>query len=125
MAKPILRRAAMLEPRLKPGLWVKAQLRLCDRAGLSLTVLRRGDADGGAIILKLVGAEGQTDVLAQTTGPKGGRAWMRPLGPGPLAEAEADAYIARQGEFDPDIWALEVIDRTGAYRIDGEVLDED
>lgn len=123
LAKPILRRA-VFEPRLKPGLWVKAQLRLCDRAGLSLTVLRRGDDDAGSIILKLVGADGQADLLTQTTGPAGGRAWMRPLGPDRVEESEADAYIRRQGEFDPDIWALEVIDRAGVYEIDGDVLDE-
>jgi hypothetical protein len=48
---------------------------------------------------------------------------MRPLGPDPVEEAEADAYIARQGAFDPDIWVLEVIDRRGAYRIDGAVIE--
>ncbi len=113
----------MLEPRIKPGLWVKAQVRLCDRAGIALTVLRRGDADGGSVILKLIGADGRADLLSQTTGPRGERAWMRPLGPDPVAEAEADAYIARQGTFDPDLWVLEVIDRQGAYCIDGAVIE--
>jgi hypothetical protein len=113
----------MLEPRLKPGIWVKAQVRLCDRAGIALTVLRRGDADGGSVILKLIGAGGRADLLIQATGPRGDLAWMRPLGPDPVEEAEADAYIARQGAFDPDIWVLEVIDRRGAYRIDGAVIE--
>jgi hypothetical protein len=49
---------------------------------------------------------------------------MRPLGPDPVAEAEADAYVARQGEFDPDIWVLEVQDPQGAYEIDGDILEE-
>lgn len=111
--------------RLRPGIWVKAQLRLCDRAGIPLTVLRRGDADGGSVILKILGADGRADLLAQATAPTGGRAWMRPLGAGPVDEAEADAYIARQGEFDPDIWVLEIIDRAGVYAIDGAVLTED
>ncbi|MDX1483096.1 MAG: DUF1491 family protein [Alphaproteobacteria bacterium] len=113
----------MAEARLKPGIWVKAQLRLCDRAGLTLTVLRRGDDDGGSIVLKILGADGRADLLTQTTAPAGGRAWLRPLGPEPVDESEADAYIARQGEFDPDIWALEVIDRAGLYEIDGEVIE--
>jgi hypothetical protein len=114
----------MFEPRLKPGIWVKAQLRLCDRAGIALTVLRRGDQDGGSVVLKLLSGDGRADVLAQTTGPTGGRAWMRPLGPEPVAEADADAYVARQGEFDPDIWVLEVLDPKGAYEIDGEILED-
>jgi len=114
----------MFEPRLKPGIWVKAQLRLCDRAGIALTVLRRGDGDGGSVILKLLRDDRRADLLAQTTGPTGARAWMRPLGPDPVAEAEADAYVARQGEFDPDIWVLEVQDPQGAYEIDGEILED-
>ena len=114
----------MAAPRLKPGLWVKAQLRLCDRAGIALAVLRRGDGDGGSVILKIIGADGRADLLAQATAPNGGIAWMRPLGPTPMDEAEADSYIARQGEFDPDIWVLEIIDRAGIYAIDGAVLDD-
>lgn len=115
----------MADPRLKPGIWVKAQLRLCDRAGIGFAVLRRGDADGGTVILKILGTDGRADLLAQTSASDGGRAWLRPLGPEPVPEADADAYIARQGEFDPDIWVLELIDRAGRYVIDGEVLTEE
>ena len=109
--------------RLKPGLWVKAQLRHCDRAGVTLTVLRHGDDDGGSIILKILDRDGRTDVLAQTTGPGEGLAWHRPLGADPVSEADAEAYLARQGEFDPDTWVLEIIDLAGTYNVDGEVLD--
>lgn len=111
----------MDQARLRPGLWVKAQLRLCDRAGVTFTVVRRGDGDGGSVLLKIVVKNGYADVLAQATGPTGGLAWMRPLGPEPVEEAEADAYLSRQGTFDPDIWVLEIIDRAGAYEIDGTV----
>lgn len=115
----------MADPRIKPGLWVKAQLRLCDRAGIALTVLRRGDSDGGSVILKILGPDGRADLLAQATAPVGGIAWLRPLGAGSVDEPQADSYIARQGEFDPDIWVLEIIDRAGVYVIDGAVLDDD
>ncbi len=114
----------MFGARLKPGLWVKAQLRICDRAGVAFTVLRRGDSDGGSIILKILGSDGRADLLVQSTAPSGAIAWMRPLGPKQLEESDADTYIARQGEFDPDIWVLEVIDRAGVYAIDGAVLDD-
>ena len=113
----------MDQARLKPGIWIKAQLRLCDRAGVTFTVLRRGDGDGGSVLLKILGQDGRADVLAQATAPEGGLAWMRPLGPEPVEEGEADAYLARQGDFDPDIWVLEMIDRAGAYQIDGPILE--
>ncbi len=113
----------MDDARIKPGIWVKAQLRLCDLAGVTFTVLRRGDGDGGSVLLKIINADGLADVLSQVTGPNGGLAWMRPLGQERVDEGEADSYLARQGDFDPDIWVLEVIDRAGAYVIDGPVLD--
>ena len=113
----------MDQARLKPGIWVKAQLRLCDLAGVTFTVLHRGDGDGGSVLLKILGKDGRADVLSQTTSLTGGLAWMRPLGPEPVDEVEADSYLARQVDFDPDIWMLEIIDREGVYEIDGPVLD--
>jgi len=102
---------------------VAAQVRLCNRLAQACTVLRHGDDDAGTIILKLVEADGLTRVLVQATAPDGGLAWRRPLGPTPMPEAEADAYIARTANFDPDIWALEIMDRNGDYAVDGQTLD--
>ena len=38
---------------LTTGLWVSAQVRLCDRAFIPATVVRRGDPDAGTVLLKL------------------------------------------------------------------------
>lgn len=115
----------MTEARLRSALWVQAQVRLAAGAGRIVTVLRKGDADVGTLILKVLDAAGQARILAQATAPDGGLAWHRPLGAAPMPEADADAYIARQARYDPDVWALEILDRDGDWRPDGKILDGD
>jgi len=96
----------MAEPRLKVGLWVGLVLRMADRIGRNGVVLRRGDADAGGILVVLRGRDGLV-VLSQLRTADGEAAWMRATGAAPVDQAAADAYVARQVRFDPDIWVLE------------------
>src|SRR5262249_36328954 len=81
-------------------------------------LVRRGDADAGAIYIKLARLDGSCQVYAplsayletMSSGAlilEEGRAWEPVYSP-EAAEAEADAYLARQANRDPDIWILEV-----------------
>ncbi len=96
----------MTEPRLKAGLWVKMALRMADRSGLPGMVLRKGDADSGGVLVVLRGRDGLV-VLSQVRTADSALAWMRGSGAAPVDQAAADAYVARQMQFDPDIWVLE------------------
>ena len=96
----------MAEPRLKAGLWVKMALRMGDLDGRPGVVLRKGDADSGGVLVVLRGRDGLS-VLSQMRTADGTLAWMRGTGAAPVDQAAADAYVARQARFDPDVWVLE------------------
>lgn len=107
---------------LNTGLWVSAQVRLCDINFIPATIVRRGDSDAGTVLVKLNRfAEGVT-VYTQASTIDDAPAWSRGTGPSPVSEAEADAYIARQVQRDPDVWVLEIEDRKGQYKLDGKVV---
>ena len=96
----------MTEPRIKAGIWVSMALRMGNADGRFGAVLRKGDADAGGVLVVLRGREGLS-VLSQMRGAAGELAWMRATGPGPVDDDAADAYVARQVKFDPDLWVIE------------------
>src|SRR5258705_13209279 len=97
-----------MEARLKSGIWVKALIRRCDLAAIPIAVLARGDGDAGAILLKFNGGDTRCSGLTQARGQDGEPVWMRATGPGPVAEPDADGYIARPRGGDPDIWGIAI-----------------
>ncbi len=96
----------MAEARVKAGIWVSMALRMGDRDGRPGMVLRKGDPDAGGVLLVLRAREGLS-VLSQMRAADGSPAWMRATGPAPVPQDVADAYVAKQVRFDPDLWVLE------------------
>ena len=89
-----------MEPRLKTGLVVQAALRLATVQAIPIVVARRGDADAGAILIKLNQREQGFTILAQTRTLEG----------------------ERQVKRDPDLWVVEIEDRAGRPIFAGRVL---
>lgn len=112
----------MRADRLKSGLWVQAQIRVCDLNAIPVAVTRQGDPDAGAIFLKINRGQTGCEVLTQVRTAEGELGWMRGTGPTPVPEPDADAYIARQVRRDPDIWVIEIEDRDGRYAADGKIV---
>ena len=108
--------------RVKSELWVKGYLRRCAYEGADAVLMRRGDSDAGAIYIKISRLDGTAALFgpapAGLEGAREERRWQSCLGEAPGAEAAADGYLARQIEFDPDIWVVEVEDRAGRHFLD-------
>ena len=96
---------------LRARLWIDACLTVCRREGVPATVLARGDADAGTVLLYWRRPDGLGAVLAPFTDTAGERRWHLATGPEPAAEADCAAYWQRQRDRDRDLWVLEVESR--------------
>ena len=85
-------------------------------------LLRRGDPQGGAIVLKIVAADERCRILTQMRDSDGNPAWLPALQGQSADPAEAEAYVGRALHRDPDLWVIEIEDRRGLWNIDGKVL---
>ena len=108
--------------RLKTEIRVQAWLRQFSSAGLMATVIRKGDADAGALFLMVNRFSGGCDVYSGVTTPSGQPGWMHATGPDSVTEKDADAYLSRQARYDPDLWILEVEDPKGVFAMDEPVV---
>ena len=98
--------------RLSSDIWVYALIRRVQLAGAFATLVRKGDARGGAVLVKTLNTRtGEAKVFAEAAGPAGDTLWMQPVAG--QDEAGLDAYIARSARIDPDIWVVEIEDADG------------
>jgi hypothetical protein len=108
--------------RIATELRVKALLRRCSAGGASAFVMRRGDGERGALFVKVATLDGR----ARLFGPRPAsfdvvtedEALSPHLDPEGVSDAEADAYLMRQVEYDPDLWVIEIEDREGRSFLD-------
>ena len=108
--------------RLKAEIWVKAYIRRCQVEGAAAVLQRRGDADAGAIYVKVSRLDGTALLFgpapAGLEDAREQRYWQPCLSEPRVSEADADTYLARQMDFDPDIWIVSVEDAAGRHFLD-------
>jgi hypothetical protein len=105
--------------RIKSEIWVRAYLRRCQSEGVPVVIVRRGDEAAGAIFICVDRLNGTVSLYgpapAGLTGSETDRRWIRCFELPAVGEAEANRYLARQREFDPDLWIIEIEDRAGRH----------
>ncbi len=113
--------------RVKSELWVQAYIRRCQSKGLFAVLVRRGQADAGAIYIQINLLNGTCHLFGPA--PTGfddadrGRRWMPVFPDGPVPEREAAAHLAQEASFDPDFWAVEVENPSGGHELDDRVVE--
>lgn len=110
--------------RLKSGMWVAAYIRRCQIEGAQAMLRRRGADEAGAVFIKIARLDGTAQVYGpapQTAFDEArptDRAFVACLKADAPSEPDAEAYLARQIKFDPDVWIVEVEDRAGRNFLD-------
>ena len=101
---------------LKTEVWASALIRRATIAGAFAAVARKGDADAGAVLVKVATLDGRARLYAPARNGAGGRSWLD-LSAGPLGENEpdVDGYVRKRSATDPDLWVIEVEDKQGRH----------
>lgn len=112
----------MEDDRLPTDVWVMAHVRRANADGAAAYVVRKGARLGGTVLVKIVLSVQECRVLSQVRDLDGNLAWMAAHRTQTVPETDADAYISRAVDRDPDIWVVEFEDRKGRNPFEGKEL---
>lgn len=110
--------------RLRSDIFVSAYIRRCGLEGAPAVLRRRGAAEAGAIFVRIDRLDGTCTLYgpAQQTAaaeePGIDRLFVRWHDAEAIPVLEAEDKIAKEVRFDPDLWLVEVDDRSGTSRLD-------
>ncbi len=111
----------MTNDRLPTEFTVMAQMRTTALEGVPLMIRRRGDRTSGVIVLKINRLDGTARVLTQVCyGDE--YVWTPVSSNDPMPDSDAEKYLERQLDIDPDSWILEIEDKQGRHWFPGKVV---
>jgi hypothetical protein len=114
--------------RVKSEVWVRAYLRRCQTEGIPVVIVRRGDEAAGAIFIRIDTLDGAVTLYGPapsgSAGSETDRRWVSAFGSRRATAEETDRYLARQLEFDPDLWIIEVEDKAGRHLLTDSVVEQ-
>ncbi|MEZ7812171.1 MAG: hypothetical protein ACI9O0_000192 [Paracoccaceae bacterium] len=97
--------------RLTAEFWVASYLTRLRLAAIPAFLVKRGDSQAGAVLVKQATLDGQAELFHRSFDLATGARHWEALVQGD--EALIDAAVGRQKARDPDLWVIEVEDRAG------------
>lgn len=109
--------------RLKSAIFVSALLRRAQVEGAFAAVRRRGAEEAGAIFVKVARLDGTAALYGPAPQSEIEESFpadrmFAPVVADGAPEADAEARIAKEVRFDPDLWLVEIEDRAGRSFLD-------
>ena len=109
--------------RLKSEIWVSAFLRRWQGQGQYGAVIRKGAPEAGAVYVIVNHLDGTLHLFGPAPGPtyndEGERRWIEEV-PFPANQESVDRLLARRLATDPDIWVVEIEDKSGTAGLTAE-----
>ncbi len=102
--------------RLTTEIWVAAYLTRLRLATIPAFILKKGDHTAGAVLIKLNTLDGQAKCFQRSFDLMSGERQWVVLSEGD--EADVDVSIGKQKGFDPDLWVIEIEDKSGRHLLD-------
>ncbi|MEM9059321.1 MAG: DUF1491 family protein [Pseudomonadota bacterium] len=106
--------------RLKTEIWVAAYLARLSQAGIFSHVAHKGNAEAGAVAVKLATMDGKASLFLRRYDEDFELRWQCEREAEP--EREIDEHLAKQRSFDRDLWVIEVEDPKGRHLLDEDGL---
>lgn len=98
----------LLEPWRPTADWVRVHVRRLRERDIPVEILRSGDRQRGAVLLKVAAGDGRWRLLDQMTPIDGRARWVAAHAEASLEEASVTRLIAASLARDPDLWVLAI-----------------
>jgi len=97
------------DPQLRSIIWAEALIRRARLGGAFAYLRHHGDDDAGIVLIKVALMDDTAMIWAPERDENYNRVWVA-QSETPQSEAEADAWIERALQRDPDLWVVEIED---------------